>query len=62
MYFESIPCKAIYIMKIGVSNDSQTMWDSFQTTTLMQKTCLFMFLEPFMHAQVDSYMCMTRVS
>ena len=38
--FENIPCKATYNVKKGVCNDSQTMWDSFQISTLMQKTCL----------------------
>ena len=42
---------AIYIEKIGVWNESQTMWDSFQTSALTQITCLFMFLEPFMCVQ-----------
>ena len=31
MCFEKAPCMAIYIVKIGVWNDSQMMWDSFQT-------------------------------
>ena len=33
--FENIPCKATYIVKIGIWNDSQTMWDSFQILALM---------------------------
>ena len=40
MCFENIPCKATYIVKIGIWNDSQTMWDSFQILALMYKTCL----------------------
>ena len=44
MCFEKVPCMAIYILKIGVWNDSQTMWDSFQTSTSMQKTCLLLLL------------------
>ena len=31
--FENIPCMATYNVKIGVWNDSQRMWDSFQTST-----------------------------
>ena len=34
------------------------MWDLFQTSALMQKTCLFMFLEPFMHTQDQAYVHM----
>ena len=41
--FENIPCKATYSVKIGVWNNSQTMWDSFQISTLMQKNSLFSF-------------------
>jgi len=42
---------AIIIKKIRVWNGSQMMWDSFQTLALMQKTCLFMLLEPYMCTQ-----------
>ena len=56
--FEKLPCMAIYIKKIEVWNDSQTMWDSFQTLALMQKTCIFMFLEPFMCTQDWACVCM----
>ena len=49
---------AIYIEKIGVWNDSQTMWDSFQTLALMQKNCLFMSLKPYIRAQDQAYMRM----
>jgi len=38
---ENEPCMAIYIVKMGVWTGSQTMRDSFQTSTLMQKTCFF---------------------
>ena len=69
MCFENIPCKAIYIVKIGVWNDSQTMWDSLQTSALMQKTCLFSVsgtlhthIRSGLHAQVDSCVRMLRVS
>ena len=49
--FEKVPCMAIYIIKVGVWNVSLTMWDSFQTSALMHKICLFMFLEPNMRMQ-----------
>jgi len=32
MCFEKVPYMAIYIMKMGVWNGSQTIWDSFQTS------------------------------
>ena len=35
MCFEKVPYIAIYIEKIGVWNDSQTMWGSFQNSVLM---------------------------
>ena len=37
---ENIPYNATYSVKIGVWNDSKTMWDSFQISVLIQKTCL----------------------
>ena len=40
MSFENVPCKATYSVKIGVWNDSQMMWDSFQTSALIQKNDL----------------------
>ena len=40
MCLENMPCMALYSEKIEVWNGSQTMWDSFQTLTLIQKTCL----------------------
>jgi len=46
---------ALYSEKIGVRNGSQTMWDSFQTLTLMQKKPVFhSFWNPSMctHARV----------
>ena len=41
MCFENVPCKALYSRKNGVWNGSQTMWDSFQTSAIIEKTCLF---------------------
>ena len=38
--FEKVSCMALYSEKIGVWNVSQMMWDLFQTSTLMQRTCL----------------------
>ena len=58
MCFEKVPCMAIYIVKMGVWNGSKTMWDSFQSQSLVQKTCLSKFLEPYMRAQVCVYVCM----
>ena len=56
--FEDVPCKALYSEKNEVLNDSQTMWDSFQTLELMQKTCFFIFLESYIHVQDQAYMHM----
>ena len=44
---------AIYIKKIEVWNDSQTMWDLFQTSELMQKTCTF-YVSRTLHSHVGS--------
>ena len=38
--FERVSCVAFYIEKIGVWNSFQMKWDSFQTSTLMQRTYL----------------------
>ena len=38
--FENVPCKAFYSWKNGVWNSSYTMWDSFQTSAILQKTCI----------------------
>ena len=53
--------------EIGVWNDSQTMWDSFQTLTLMQKTCLicisgirYVCARSCLRAQADS--CGLRIA
>ena len=69
MYFENVPCMAIYIMKIGVWNGSQTMWDSFQTSIYNAETWLSSFLEPYMCAQAEACVrmhhgsvCMPRAS
>ena len=32
MCFEKVPCMTIYIVKMGVWNSSQMMWDLFQTS------------------------------
>ena len=53
MYFENIPCKATYIVKIRVWNDSHKMWDLFQTLALMQKTCLI-YVSGTLHAHAGS--------
>jgi len=47
---------AIYIEKIEVWNGSQMMWVSFQTSTLMHKTCLF-YVFGTLHACAGSYLC-----
>ena len=39
--FKNIPCKAFYSGKNGVWNGSQTMWDSFQTSTIIAKNFHF---------------------
>ena len=51
MYFEKVSCMAIYIVKIGVWNASQTMWDSFQTLVLMQKTFIF-YVSETIHTRI----------
>ena len=76
MGFEKVTCMAIYIVKMGVWNDLQTMWDLFQTSALMQKTCIFYVSRTLhacvrlglrahvsrLHAQANSYMHMLRAS
>ena len=76
MYFEKVPCMAIYIVKIEVQNDSRTMWDSFQTSVFNAKNLSFIVSETLhactglcLHAhaswlqvQVDSYARKPRVS
>ena len=66
---ENIPCKATYSVKIGVWNDSKTMWDSLQTLALMQKTCLIYIFgilyacaRSCLRAQADSCIHIARVS
>ena len=67
---------ALYNEKIGVFNDSQMMWDSFQTSTLMQKNFPFIVSETLvacaspclrtlasdLHTQVLTCVCKPRVS
>ena len=69
MCFENIPYKATYSVKIGVWNDSKTMWDSLQTLALMQKTCLIYIFgilyacaRSCLRAQADSCIHIARVS
>ena len=41
MSFENMQCKVLYIGKNGIWNDSQAMWDSLQTLTIIAENCLF---------------------
>ena len=56
MCFEKVSCMVTYIVKIKVWNDSQTMWNSFQTFVLMQKTCLI-YVSGICHACTRSCLC-----
>ena len=51
---------ALYSEKIGVWNDSQTMWDSFQNPSLMQKKFPFIVFGTLtcVHMLVYVYSCM----
>ena len=42
--FENIPCKAFYSGNNEVWNDSQTMWDSFQTSAIIVENLPFLCL------------------
>ena len=53
MCFENVPCMTIYIMKIGVWNGSQTMWDSFQTSVFNAENLTFVVFRT-LHASVGS--------
>ena len=53
MCFEKVPCMAIYIVKIGVWNDSQTMWDSLQTSVFNTKNLHFIVFGT-LHARIGS--------
>ena len=60
MHFLKVPCMAIYIMKIGIWNGSQTMWDSFQISVFNAKNLPFLvFLKPYLHAQ--TLVCVRRL-
>ena len=41
--FWNVPCKAFYSGKNGVWNGSQTMWDSFQTSTIIAENTHFSY-------------------
>jgi len=59
MCFEKVPCMALYIEKMGVWNGSQMMWDSFQTSNLMQKLSFHSFWNPSMRFMpMYVYACM----
>ena len=59
MYFENTPCKAFYSGKNGVWNDSQTMWDLFQTSAIIAKNLYFLcFWNPScVRRNVPAYTC-----
>ena len=55
--FEKEPCMAIYIVKMGVWNDSQTKWDSYQTWILMQKICFFYVSKTLLDLRAQARAC-----
>ena len=76
MCFEKVPCIAIYIVKIGIWNDSQRMWDSFQTSVFNAENLNFLCFwnlscvcrnelhahAAWLCAQADSCVCMLKIS
>ena len=59
MSFENVPCKALYSGKKGVWNGSQTMWDSFQTLTIIVENFYFLcFWNPScVRKRIFAYTC-----
>ena len=51
MFMKKVPCMVVCIEKIGVWNESQTMWDSFQTFVFNTENLSFIvFGTPHAHA------------
>ena len=64
MCVEKVPCMVFYSKKkMRVWNVSQTMWDSFQNQTLMQKNLPFIVSGTLacIHMPVYAYACMKHV-
>ena len=56
---KNFPCKAFYSGKNGVWNRSQTMWDSFQTSTIIVENLSFLYFwnPSCVHRNVPAYAC-----
>ena len=57
MCFEKLLCMAFYNSKIGVWNDSQTMFDSFQNSNFKAKKLSFMVFGTLTCIHMPMYAC-----
>ena len=53
MFMKKVPCIVVCIEKIGVWNDSQTMWDLFQTSVFNVENLSFIVFKT-LHAHASS--------